>query len=240
MNQRVVPIWFFNVPLNFGLYWCSKNQTISIVYIKTTPVINHIFQVRGFKNIHADPSGCAGTIMDNPDSAYGWVNSTYFVRLANIVKSPTTASNVFHCLWSVQNKQSFIRNEFITEKLNKTIDKWKKCGLFTTYFSHRFTPRVFSLSFKLRLSPKLLWQCFLLCKLEMRSFKVMRNHKKKILYKFISSTVKTHFSSHSSIVEIWPIENLTRRLFSWQDQDCREFTHLFFFLYKIIKVKKKS
>ena len=107
MNQSVVPIWFFSVPLNSGLYWCSKNQTISIVYIKTTPVINHIFQVRGFKNIHADPSGCAGTTMDNPDSAYGWVNSTYFVRLANIVKSPTTASNVFHCWWSVQNKHSF-------------------------------------------------------------------------------------------------------------------------------------
>ena len=150
MNQSVVQIWFSNVPLNSGLYWCSKNQTTSIVYIKTTPVINHIFQVRGFKNIHADPSGCAGTIMDNPDSAYGWVNSTYFVRLANIVKSPTTASNVFHWLWSVQNKHSFIINKFITEKLNKTIDKWKKCRLYTTYFSHRFTalPRVFSLSFK--------------------------------------------------------------------------------------------
>ena len=141
MNHSVVPIWFFNVPLNSGLYWCSKNQTISIVYIKTTPVINHIFQVRGFMNIHADLSGCAGTTMDNPDSAYGWVNSTYFVRLANIVKSPTTATNVFHGLWSVQNKHSLYQ-----KRVHNGEKKWKKCRLYTTYFRYRFTalPRAFA------------------------------------------------------------------------------------------------
>jgi hypothetical protein len=35
------------------------------------PVAPHIFQVKGLKNIHGDPSGFAGTTMDNPDAAYG-------------------------------------------------------------------------------------------------------------------------------------------------------------------------
>lgn len=59
------------------------------------PVTTHISQVKGFMNIQADSSDLMGTTSDSPDSAYGCVNSTYSVRFANMVISPTTASNVY-------------------------------------------------------------------------------------------------------------------------------------------------
>jgi len=56
------------------------------------PVTIHSSQVKGFVNIHADSLDFDGTIIDNPDSAYGTVKSTYCSLSSSIVMSPTAAS----------------------------------------------------------------------------------------------------------------------------------------------------
>lgn len=60
--------------------------------MKIAPLTIHISKSKGFKNNHVESSGLIGTIIDNPDSAYGWVNSTYFTLSASIVISPMAAS----------------------------------------------------------------------------------------------------------------------------------------------------
>nr|POE69760.1 hypothetical protein CFP56_24133 [Quercus suber] len=71
---------------------------MSVVYIKMTPVITHMFKVKGFVNIHADPVGFAGTIIAKPGSTNGVVKSTYCNRSAVMVKSPMAASKVLCCI----------------------------------------------------------------------------------------------------------------------------------------------
>jgi hypothetical protein len=74
---------------------------MSIVYIKMAPVATHIPTVKGFRNIHAEVSGFAGTIINKLDSENGTIKSTYCIRLASKVMSPMviTVAYDFHCVF---------------------------------------------------------------------------------------------------------------------------------------------
>ena len=87
-------------PLNSGLEPFSKYQTVDMVKISMETMTVHISVVKGFKKIRAVSSDFAGTIIDNPDSVYGSVKSTYCILSATMVMSPTTASKVSHHFFS--------------------------------------------------------------------------------------------------------------------------------------------
>lgn len=77
----------------WGLDKRSKNQTASIVYIKMAPVTTHNSQVKGSVNINYGPAGFAGIVVTKLSIRKSI--STCYRRSDNMVKSPTTASQVF-------------------------------------------------------------------------------------------------------------------------------------------------
>lgn len=93
-NARVFPTCSENVPLNSGLFSCSKYQTRNPFDKDRTSMTSHNFHVSGFRN-HQRLFVflfTIGTIMETPVIMYGSVKSPYFALLEVIVISPITPS----------------------------------------------------------------------------------------------------------------------------------------------------
>lgn len=100
-HHRTVTICFLGGPLNSSFNLCSRIQTTVPTTRKKTPVTAHISGVKGRKNAQAfEFSFLTGATTTSPDSMYGWLKSTAFVRFVTIAMSPTAASKTYKIIFT--------------------------------------------------------------------------------------------------------------------------------------------
>lgn len=82
------------VPRNSGLIRCSMAQTTKPVKQKKARLASQRLVVSGCRKIHmlVLVSGRTATTIDHPESENGMLKSTFAIRLAVIVTSPTMMS----------------------------------------------------------------------------------------------------------------------------------------------------
>ena len=92
-HHRTVTTCFFGGPRNSSFILCSKIQTTAPTMRKKIAVTPHIIGVNGLKNAQAlEFNLLTGATTTSPDSTYGCVKSTIFVRLVMMAMSPIAAS----------------------------------------------------------------------------------------------------------------------------------------------------
>ena len=94
---------------SFFARFSNIRRTIPIT-MQLLTIVSQRSQLKGFLNTHMSLSFLGLTTITVPDSEYGSVKSTYFVRSAKIVVSPTTISKVY---FIIKTNEKLYQNDCI-------------------------------------------------------------------------------------------------------------------------------